>query len=165
MASADPAQTADILLKALRRSGHRAIVASGGGGIEQAALPGTVFAVDFVPHQWLFPRVRAAVHHGGAGTTAAALRAGVPSIIVPFFADQFFWGARLHSLGLTPRPIPKKRLTTEALELAFDAVTGSTGIPARCQVMSGMLRSEDGVQAAGDAAQRYLLSVSRATIQ
>ncbi len=80
--------------------------------------------LDSAPFSWLFPRMAAVVHHGGAGTTSAGLRAGVPSIIVPFFADQPFWGQRVADLGVGPAPIPFKRLTADRLAQAIQiAVT------------------------------------------
>ena len=80
--------------------------------------------VDAVPFSWLFPRVAAVVHHGGAGTTSAGLRAGVPSVVVPFFGDQPFWGQRVADLGVGPEPIPRKKLTAERLAQAIQiAVT------------------------------------------
>ena len=86
--------------------------------------------VDGVPFAWLFPRVAAVVHHGGAGTTSAGLRAGVPSVVVPFFGDQPYWGLRVADLGVGPVPIPRKKLTVERLAQAIqtavtDEVCGS----------------------------------------
>lgn len=82
--------------------------------------PGTILSVQSVPHDWLFPKIRAVVHHGGAGTTAAGLRAGRPTIIKPFFADQFFWGERIEEMGLG-RCI--KSLTVEQLSAALRVVS------------------------------------------
>ena len=93
--------------------------------MQHTALPDSVFPVESVPHEWLFPRVAAAVHHGGAGTTAAALRAGIPSVVVPYFYDQFFWGHRLHELGVASRPISQKHLTSDGLAAAISDVVGS----------------------------------------
>jgi len=102
----DPLAAKHLVLEALRRTGQRAVVLGGWAGLGRGALPPTVFAADAVPHDWLFPRVAAVVRHGGAGTTAAGLRAGVPSIITPFFGDQPLWGARVAELGVGPAPIP-----------------------------------------------------------
>lgn len=85
-------------------------------------LPEEVFILESAPHSWLFPRMAAVVHHGGAGTTAAGLRAGVPSIIVPHSNDQFAWGRRVYELGVASRPIPRKSLTTEGLSAAIKFV-------------------------------------------
>jgi sterol 3beta-glucosyltransferase len=80
--------------------------------------------VDSIPHAWLFPRVAATVHHGGMGTTAEGFRAGVSMVIVPFFADQPYWGRRAHALGVGPPPIPSQDLTAERLAGAMrEAIT------------------------------------------
>ena len=90
----DPKQTTETVLEALRISGKRGILLTGWGGLSEADLPDTVFKAEEVPHDWLFTRVAAAVHHGGAGTTAASLRAGAPTVVLPFFAEQAMWGRR-----------------------------------------------------------------------
>ena len=92
MTNRKPEETAVLVMAALAKTGQRAVLLSGWGGLQAADLPDNVFMLKAAPHDWLFPRMAAVVHHGGAGTTAAGLRAGVPSIIVPFFADQPFWG-------------------------------------------------------------------------
>jgi sterol 3beta-glucosyltransferase len=122
MGSRNPAETADLVLAALDRAGQRGILVSGWGGLSQAQLPATVHMMESVSHSWLFPRVAAVVHHGGAGTTAAGLRAGVPSIVVPFFGDQLFWGQRVEKLGVGTAPIPRKKLTAENLAWAIVGV-------------------------------------------
>ncbi|MCA9914004.1 MAG: glycosyltransferase family 1 protein, partial [Anaerolineae bacterium] len=119
MAHRKPEEVAEIGLEALRRSGQRGILASGWGGLGTADLPDTVYGLKSAPHSWLFPRMRAVVHHGGAGTTAAGLRAGVPSILVPFFGDQPFWGRRVAQLGVGTQPVPRKKLTAENLAQAI----------------------------------------------
>ena len=87
MGSRNPKQTSKLVLEALKQTKCRAIMQAGWGGLSDENLPENVHTVDSVPHSWLFPRVAAVVHHGGAGTTAAGLRAGVPSIVIPFFGD------------------------------------------------------------------------------
>ena len=100
MSHRDPEATMRLVLDALHTTGRRAIVLTGWGGMRGTDLPGNVFVVDSVPHAWLFPRVTAVVHHGGAGTTAAGIRAGVPSIVIPFHGDQPFWAKRVAELGV-----------------------------------------------------------------
>jgi sterol 3beta-glucosyltransferase len=85
MAGRNPARTTRLVLDALRRAGCRGVLARGWGGLKASALPASVYLLDRVPHGWLFPRVAAVVHHGGAGTTAAGLRAGRPTVVCPFF--------------------------------------------------------------------------------
>jgi sterol 3beta-glucosyltransferase len=90
MTNRDPRELARTVARALVKTSQRAIVLTGWGGLHSSELPREIFSIDWVPFDWLFPRVAAVVHHGGAGTTAAGLRAGRPTIIVPFFLDQFF---------------------------------------------------------------------------
>jgi sterol 3beta-glucosyltransferase len=101
---------ANIVLEALAQTGQRGLLASGWGGLKATDLPGNIFMLEQAPHEWLFPQVSAVVHHGGAGTTAAGLRAGKPTVIVPLIADQPFWGNVIYRLGVGPQPIPQKSL-------------------------------------------------------
>jgi UDP:flavonoid glycosyltransferase YjiC (YdhE family) len=134
-------------------SGQRAILLSGWGGLRPEDLPDSVLVLDSVPHTWLFPRVAAVVHHGGAGTTAAGLRAGVPTIIIPFFGDQPFWGARIAELGVGPRPVPRKRLTAERLAQAIRDTVASEEMRQRASKLGESIRSEDGVATAVEIIQ------------
>ena len=102
---------AHIVIDALQQANLRGIIATGWGGLDAAGLPDSILKIDSAPHDWLFSRVRAVVHHGGAGTTAAGLRAGKPAIICPFMGDQPFWGNRVWKLGVGPAPIRPKRLS------------------------------------------------------
>ncbi len=155
MSGAGAEELTATVLRALARTGDRGILVTGWGGITNADLPDRVFKVSEVPHDWLFPRVRAAVHHGGAGTTAASLRAGVPTIVVPFFADQSFWGARVAGLGAGPRPIPRAKLTAERLAAAFKQ-TRDAGMRERARKLGERIRAEDGVARAVEAFHRLL---------
>ena len=94
----DPERLKKIALQALVKSGQRGILATGWGGLTDIDLPDGVIQIKQCPHNWLFPQMVAVVHHGGAGTTGASLKAGVPSIVVPFFVDQSFWGQRDNEL-------------------------------------------------------------------
>jgi sterol 3beta-glucosyltransferase len=145
MGSRNPVETADLVLAALERTGQRGILVSGWGGLSQAYLPDTVHMVDSVPHSWLFPRVAAVVHHGGAGTTAAGLRAGVPSIVVPFFGDQLFWGQRVEKLGVGTAPIPRKQLTVEKLAQAIDRAVTDPIMRQRAANLGAKIQTEDGI--------------------
>ncbi|MBN1629480.1 MAG: glycosyltransferase family 1 protein [Thermoleophilia bacterium] len=143
--------------ESLVRSGRRAVVVGGGAelGTEDARNP-NLFGIDSVPYDWLFPRMFAVVHHGGAGTTAAALRAGVPSVVVPFYADQPFWGARVHRLGLSPRPIPKRSLSADRLTKAIDLVLQDDSMRRKAAEMAHRIDSEDGVSATISLIERYM---------
>ena len=113
--------------------------------------------IDSVPHAWLFPRVAAVVHHGGAGTTAAGLRAGVPTIVIPFFGDQPFWGRRVADLGVGPQPIPRKKLTADKLAQALHQAATDAAMRRRAADLGATIQAEDGVACAvaliGDFAQ------------
>ncbi len=142
MGGYDPTATTALVVEAL--NGRRAVLSAGWGGIDRSALPPTVFGLDAAPHDWLFPRMSAVVHHGGAGTTAAALRAGKPAVVVPFLGDQPFWGARLESIGVAPAPIPRNALTAPALARAI-AATDDPAMRARAAELGALVRAEDGV--------------------
>lgn len=102
-------QTTELVIDALKRSGQRGVLATGWSGMTKLdTLPNNIFMLECAPHAWLFPRMSVVVHHGGAGTTAAGLRAGVPSILIPHANDQFAWGRRVHELGAGAKPIPRK---------------------------------------------------------
>jgi sterol 3beta-glucosyltransferase len=145
MSSLNPAELAATVLGALARSGQRGIVLSGWGGLQAAELPESVLMVESIPFSWLFPRVAAVVHHGGAGTTAMGLRAGVPAVVVPFFGDQPYWGRRVAELGVGPAPIPRRALTVERLAQAIERSVGDVGLRLRAAELGARLRAEDGV--------------------
>ncbi|KAK3295618.1 uncharacterized protein B0H64DRAFT_474544 [Chaetomium fimeti] len=107
----------NMIFDAVKKAGVRALVSKGWGGLggDSLDVPDGVFMLDNTPHDWLFPRVRACVIHGGAGTTAIALKCGKPTMIVPFFGDQHFWGSMVGSAGAGPDPVPYKHLTAEKL--------------------------------------------------
>jgi UDP:flavonoid glycosyltransferase YjiC (YdhE family) len=151
MPDADPAGLVGALVGGARRAEHRMVLHSGWSKLREAGRAGLVgddvLVVDDVPHAWLFPRMAAVVHHGGAGTTAAALRAGVPAVVIPLFADQFFWGCRVAALAAGAPPIPRERLTDARLaEALTDALRRRHG----ARRMAQALAAEDGVGAAVD---------------
>ncbi|KAB8332221.1 glycosyltransferase family 1 protein [Scytonema tolypothrichoides VB-61278] len=145
MGNRNPEETADLVLQALDKTGQRAILSAGWSGMRKENLPDNAFLVNSVPHAWLFPRVAAVVHHGGAGTTAAGLRAGVPTVIIPFFGDQGFWGQRVADLGVGTAPIPRKQLTVERLAQAIQTATGDRAMRQCAANLGEKIRAEDGV--------------------
>jgi sterol 3beta-glucosyltransferase len=145
MASRDPQETARIVLEAIKMAGVRAVIASGWGGLSAANAPENVLVIDSAPHDWLLPRMSAAVHHGGAGTTGASLRAGLPTVIVPFKSDQPFWGKRVFDLGAGPQPIPRGQLTADKLADAIRVAVGDQTIRAKAADLGERIRAEDGV--------------------
>ena len=151
MNNTDSKELTDIVLRALERTGRRGILVTGWGGIADSDLPETVFRVEDVPHEWLFQRVEVAVHHGGAGTTAASLRAGVPTVVVPFFADQPFWGWRVAELGAGSQPIPRRWLTVERLANAIQQATADRNMKSRAIALGRRIRGENGIERAVEA--------------
>jgi sterol 3beta-glucosyltransferase len=145
IAGTDPARTTALVLDAVGRSGQRAILATGWGGLQPADVPPSAHVLRSAPHEWLFARVAAVVHHGGAGTTAAGLRAGRPSVICPFFGDQPFWGARVHAIGAGPEPLPQRTLTAERLGDAIRAAAADAAMRTRAEQIGAAIRAEDGV--------------------
>lgn len=135
----------EAVLGALAANGLRGIVATGWGGIEPGDAPSDdVLVIQDAPHGWLFPRTAAVVHHGGAGSTAAGLRAGKPSLIVPFLGDQPFWGARVHAVGAGPEPLPRRGLASGLAGRLADLV-GNEGYARRAAALGEAIRGEDGV--------------------
>lgn len=151
-----PKRTTAIVLDALKQSGQRAILHTGWGSIGRRELPDYVWKTEYVPYGWLFPRMAAVVHHGGSGTTAYGLRAGVPSIIVPFLFDQFYWGRRLSSLGVGPEAIPHKRLSVERLAEALTVAVSDTQMRQRAAELGEKIRAEDGVRKAVETIHRHV---------
>lgn len=148
----DPVGRTRTVLEALAAVDARAVLVSGWGGLDADSLPlalrGRVHVVDAVPFERLFPRALAVVHHGGAGTTAEALRAGVPSLVVPFFGDQRYWGARVAALGVGPTPIPQARLDAAGLRRALERLRDDGAMRAAAAEVGRRLRAEDGVRVA-----------------
>ncbi len=155
MAGKDSAKKAQIALEALRQTGQRGLLATGWGGMAVDKLPETVFKLEAAPHDWLFERVSAVVHHGGAGTTAAGLRAGKPTIICPFMADQPFWGSRVAALGVGSEPIPQKKLTAAKLSAAIEQVLGDAALQQRATAIGQKISAEDGVGRAVAFIEQY----------
>ena len=150
------AKLLDVAVQALEQTGQRAILLGGWADPQSVEVPETIFKIDAVPHDWLFPRMAAVVHHGGAGTTAAGLRAGVPSVLVPFFGDQPYWGRRVHALGVGPRPIQRRALTAPRLVEAISSAVDDETIRHNASVLGERIRAEDGVQSAVDLISNYL---------
>jgi len=149
MVSTGAEQFTATVLEAVRRSGRRAVIATGWGGLAggEGALDEQIFVVHSAPHDRLFPRMAAAVHHGGAGTTAAAVRAGIPSVIVPFYGDQPFWARCLQREGVAPPALDRKNLTAEALANAIDC-TLHEPVHRSAAALGERVRAEDGVRSA-----------------
>lgn len=152
--------TTEVILEALRSTRQRGILLTGWGGISNEDLPDEVLKIEEAPHDWLFPRVRAIVHHGGAGTVAAAVRAGRPSITIPFFSDQPFWGRRLEVLGAGTSPIPHSRLSPRVLVPALRRAVNDPILRVRSAALGRRVRSEEGIRRAISIVERHVSNTS-----
>ena len=157
---AETARLTETVLGAARQSRQRVVLSRGWGGLEAGTasqqIEKNIFVVDNIPHDWLFPQMAAVVHHGGAGTAPAALRAGVPAVIVPFAADQPFWGERVHALGVGPTPILHTRLTVDRLAAAMTSAASDKSMKARARAIGEKIRAEDGIARAVQAFERWV---------
>ena len=141
----DPAAMARAVVDGLRQAGRRGLLLAGWQGL-QAERPGDdILVIDGAPHDWLFAHMALVVHHGGAGTAAAALRAGVPQLVVPFSADQPFWADRVQRAGVGGRPLPRRHLRAETLAEAIALTVDNTAIQATVRRLGAAVRHEDGV--------------------
>lgn len=144
----NPTKTTKIILEAIKQSGQRAILHMGWGGLGQQDLPDSVFKITYAPYSWLFPRMAMVIHHGGSGTTAFGLRAGVPSCVVPFLFDQFYWGERIAALGVGPAPIPHKQLSVIRLSEAIQHGVNDASMRQKARVLGQKLQAENGLEQA-----------------
>jgi UDP:flavonoid glycosyltransferase YjiC (YdhE family) len=144
----DPEEMLRVVRSALCRAGLRGVM--NGGAWRETGTPANsgddaLLLVEDVPHSWLFPHMAAVVHHGGAGTTAAGLRAGTPTVTCPFFGDQLFWGERVAALGAGPPPLPVGRLDAGTLAARLSAAVGDPVVRRRAALVGRRIRAEDGV--------------------
>lgn len=144
---------------AIRTTGLKAIVLTGGGALQESTGDENVFFARELPHEWLFPKMSAVIHHGGAGTTGAVLRAGIPSVVIPFGMDQPFWAKRIETLGLG-LALPKKRFGAEALKQAISTVLTDTTMSDNARDMGLHIQAEDG---ATRAAHETIRAVEKST--
>ena len=157
MISRDPEALAAAVVEAAQLAGVRLILSPGWGRVlPRAALPADVFLLEECPHSWLFPRVQAAIHHGGAGTTATTLRHGIPSTVVAFFADQPAWGRTLEQLGVSPATHRLSSLSAEALAASIRALAGEPRFRQRARELQQLLAREDGLACTASAIEARL---------
>jgi UDP:flavonoid glycosyltransferase YjiC (YdhE family) len=155
MSHENPERQTRLALKALELSGQRGVLLTGWGGITSISAPPNIFFADNIPHAWLFPRMAAIVHHGGAGTTSAALRAGVPSIITPFGGDQSAWADLVVKLGVGLRAPSIKQLTAEKLSEAIQTAMSDSTMRASSAVLGEKIRAENGIARAEEVIERH----------
>jgi len=137
-------RTLKIIFESLKKTGQRAVLSAGWRNLDGIDLPTNVMEIGNVPHEWLFPQMLAVSHHGGAGTTAAGVRAGVPGIIVPFGGDQLYWGDRVYQMGIGTKPIWCNELSVENYTKAIQDVVDNQQMKDRASIVGAMLRSENG---------------------
>src|SRR5258707_11275522 len=145
MRGADERGFTEQVVSALQRCGQRGILLTGWGAIAHVPLPEMIFAIDAVPHDWLFPRVAAVVHPGGSRTPGAGGRAGLPSLIIPLIGDQSFWGRHICEPGPCSQPTEQKRLSAEALAQAITTMITDQAMGQRAATVGEQIRAEDGV--------------------
>jgi UDP:flavonoid glycosyltransferase YjiC (YdhE family) len=147
-----------ILKEAVKLWGGRVVVARGWGGINPDDLPPEIFAIERAPHDKLFKYVRAVVHHGGAGTTAAGLNHGKPTFIVPQTVDQPYWGRRVHELGCGPKPVRLRKLTPGLLSAALADLSANASYQLTAEALAARLTAEDGTGRAIKVIERIMNS-------
>jgi len=152
---ADPEALTRLVMRTIEILGCRAIVQQGWAKIQPKKIPENVFLLSAAPHDWLFPHVSVVVHHGGAGTTSTGLLFGRPTVIVPFFGDQFFWGATLARMGIAPNPVPHSQLTPEKLAHAI-RFASTPEIFRATQLVQQRLSSENGARKGAEFFYRTL---------
>ena len=141
MAGIDGPRTIRAIVSALE--GRRALFFPGWSGMDEVELPSNVLRIGPMPHDWLFPRTAAVIHHGGSGTTHSATRAGKPSVIVPFAGDQSFWAERLARLGIAPPAVNGSRISAKALREALEFVD-RPAVQAKAARLGEKMAGEDG---------------------
>jgi UDP:flavonoid glycosyltransferase YjiC (YdhE family) len=153
----DPEQLAEIVVTAARQTNQRLILSPGWGRVlPKDSLPESVFVLEHCPHQWLFPRLQGAIHHGGAGTTATTLISGIPSIVVAFFADQPAWGHTLEQLGVSPATFSATTVTTEALSESLQILSTAPSFKQRALQLQKLIQQEKGLSQTAEAIEHVL---------
>ncbi|WP_295671281.1 glycosyltransferase, partial [uncultured Mucilaginibacter sp.] len=135
-----------LILETVKRTGQRAVLLNAGLGLVQSELPENIFVTEPVPFEYLFPKMAAVVHHGGAGTTAAALRAGVPSVITPLIYDQRFWSWCVENIGAGTTPIAWNKVTVDNLTAGINTALANDDIKNRALQTSERMREENGIE-------------------
>jgi sterol 3beta-glucosyltransferase len=145
----DPKRITATVIAAIRKAGCRAVLASGWGGLapDDTARDPNIYLIKQAPHDWLFPRMAAAVHHGGAGTTAAAVRAGIPSLILPFITEQAFWSVQLEKLGVAAPRLNRNKVSIYQLADGMIRVQNRAMIE-KAAALGQRIRAENGVETA-----------------
>jgi len=154
----DPERTTHIVVEALKRVRCRALLATGWGGLVPGELPDNMFQIKEAPHDWLFPRMAALVHHGGPGTTAVGLRAGVPTQVIPFITDQFLFGKLIERRQVGPAPILQKRLTIDNLAANIKRMMTDRTMRENARSLGEQAHNEDGVRRAVELFEEHIVA-------
>jgi UDP:flavonoid glycosyltransferase YjiC (YdhE family) len=140
-------ETTQLVIDALEKTGQRGIVVSGWSGLgTDFPLPETVCVVKSIPYAWLMSKVRLVVHHAGAGSTAYGLSAGVPNVVIPHFSDNYFWSGKVEALGISPKPIPRDKLTAENLANAINEALTNEAMNEKAAIVGRKIKAEKGIQ-------------------
>lgn len=142
----DMKEAASLTVDALQQLGLRAVIQGWDGVMKGQSLPEQIIHIGSVPHTYLLKYASCLVHHGGFGTTAAAFRAGIPAVIIPHIIDQYIWGQKVFELGVGPKPVPRNKLTMEALSAALDQAVNNSDIHKKANDLGKLVRSERGLQ-------------------
>lgn len=148
-----------IIRKSLKQTNNRGVILSGWGSMKRESTNNLLY-LESVPHDWLLPKCKMIIHHGGAGTTSAGLRAEIPQVIVPFMADQPFWGSRVHAVGVGPKPLLVRKISMEKMVSAM-VEAESKFILERAQITGQIIRSEDGVMNAVVLIELYAVAFNK----
>ncbi len=142
---------------ALRQAGLRGVLARGWGGLRPGSPEPDIYVLDEIPHDWLFPRLAGVVHHGGAGTTQAGARAGVPGLVIPHTQDQPFWGKCLFDLGVGVAPLPEKQLTVERLAESLKTLSTDPDLHRRAALLGEQMRAERGLESTIEVIESFFI--------
>lgn len=149
LSPACPKSVVETIVTVLKKRKMKAVIQDSLPGIQEMELPDHILVINYAPHDWLFPRVKAVVHHGGVGTTAAGLYAGKPTLVMPFLLDQFFWGKKVFELEVGPRPLPIKQCSEELFESSLEKLLMNPSYQKNAfEVMTNLLEEEEGTEKA-----------------
>ena len=151
----DPESFTDMIFDAVEKAGVRALVSKGWGGFGRDDVPDNIYMLDNIPHDWLFPRIKACVHHGGAGTTAIGLKCALPTMIVPFFGDQHFWGSMVGKSGAGPMPTAYKHLDADTFAEGIRYLLTDEAKTAASNIAACIERDGDGARNAMQAFKNH----------
>ncbi|MDO3385653.1 glycosyltransferase [Gilvimarinus sp. SDUM040013] len=161
MALAEASELTSIIVDVLGQLNIRAVLATGWGGLQCTDQSSNIYTVESLPHDWIFPKVRAIVHHGGAGTLAAGLRAGKPTLICPIFGDQPFWGKLVHRMKLGPPPLKQTKIQRKNFGIALSDLIENRAYKINAEKISRLILAEGGVEYAVDLVEELVGAGSR----